>query len=125
MFPLYKTKSWNEEIAMASTLSGSNIVARYYSQKRKKNNNDKKEMKCKKIERYEKVRNLKQISGINDDEKNSLLIESPLLFFISNNSSINSHLEIESTVGTNFPDYIDLHMENGFTKLINWIKTHK
>ena len=63
---MYKSINWSERIAMASSLSGANIVSRYYNQPRKTEAQSKEivEMKRRKQVRYDRVRNLHTMNTI-------------------------------------------------------------
>lgn len=81
-FPLYKTIAWNEEIATASTLSGSNIVSRYFNRKNKKQNLiEKPQMKRRKIERYESVREKNKLEDY--QMKNKVFFTLKIHFYFS------------------------------------------
>ena len=51
-----------------------------------------------KVDRIIKIKQLIRKSSITNEENDSLAIEEPFLFFIANNSSIDSHLKYEKRV---------------------------
>ena len=96
-FPLYKTTEWNEQISIASILSGSSIISRYLNLSDSKGSVKQRtmNMKCKKKELIQRIQQMKSKSQMTEGEINSLAIEDAFIFFISNYSPIDSQLKKE------------------------------
>lgn len=125
-FPLYKTSEFDERISSASVLSGSNIIARYLNISDKKYNDKEKKvnMKCRKTDRIEKIRNLKPVSQLTAEESVSLVFEDALQFFISNNYSIDLNFKKEDLNESDIDDYLKYHYKLGIQKINEWVSTH-
>ena len=119
-FESYKTIQWSERISTESKISGSNILSRYLTisdDEGCESNQKKPKMKLRKIERIEKIKTLIRKSSITTKENDSLAIEEPFLFFIANNSSIDSHFNCENIPKKNLIDFCNSHLKAGRKKL--------
>lgn len=124
-FPLYKTIDWTEELKTPSLLSGSSIVSRYFNRKNKKRNLiEKPKMKRRKMLQYNKIREIQRISKMTEEEISSMHIENHFIFFISNNSIIDSHLNKEEVSDDDLKNYMDEQYEISLNLMKKWIKEH-
>ena len=128
-FPVHKSIDWSERIAMASSLSGANIVSRYYNQPRKTEAQSKEivEMKRRKQVRYDRVRNLHTMNAISSDELLSLVVDEPFMFLTTYNTLVNVHLVeqfIDDDDPHDFARYQEQQRYEGLKSLRNWMKKH-
>ena len=110
-FRSYKTIEWSERIASSSSLSGSNIVARYYFQKI----NNKKENKkvSKHVKRYTIVRNFIKPKEIAAEVIVAKDIDNPRDFFIQIYGFVNEKRE---ELGFQFEDLDEVNFYKKCTK---------
>lgn len=124
-FPYYKTVDWKEQISKSSSLSGSNIIARYINLSDDKTKKIRIKMKCRKKDRLDNIKKLHQISKMTEKELNSLQIEDDFIFIIKNNNPIDAHFKEDNINDEDFPDYLKKNFKIGQINIKKWIKKHK
>lgn len=105
-----KTTEWNEQISIASSLSGSSIISRYLNFSDSKGSVKQRtmNMKCRKKELIQRFQQMKSTSQMTEGEINSLAIEDAFTFFISNYSPIDSPLKKEK-LNSDLEAYLESH----------------
>lgn len=124
-FPYYKTTVWKEQISKSSSLSGSNIIARYINLSDDNTKKVRIKMKCRKNDRMENIKKLHQISNLTDKERNSLQIEDSFIFFIHNYDPIDTHFKKDDINDIDFSEYLNNNFKIGQTHAEKWIEKYK
>lgn len=117
----FKTEQWDERICTPSLISGSSIVARYFSSQSKKTDVN---LKQRKLEKYEYVRTLKRSYGLTKDEESACASESMAEFLHFLYQPVNADLSIEK-FEQDAELYSTFHYQEFIKGLKNWNNQNK